>query len=137
MKRFPSTSTILLPFAFLIKRGFPPTDLNARTGELTPPGIRFSASWKRAADFSRFICQAPKMWFHSKERPEVSQVNANFVDIVFLFDYPFEKTFLRVIMKKELQSGIFFIFIFTLLAACSNDPRTPNTPPPTTSSGWS
>jgi len=77
------------------------------------------------------------MWFHSKERPEVSQVNANFVDIVFLFDYPFEKTFLRVIMKKELQSGIFFIFIFTLLAACSNDPRTPNTPPPTTSSGWS
>ena len=29
------------PDAFLKKIGVPPTDLNARTGELTPPGMTF------------------------------------------------------------------------------------------------
>jgi hypothetical protein len=39
MKVFPSTSRTAEPFALSMKRGVPPTDPNARTGELTPPGI--------------------------------------------------------------------------------------------------
>ena len=31
--------------------GWPPTDLNARTGELTPPGINFCAAAKISSDF--------------------------------------------------------------------------------------
>jgi hypothetical protein len=31
--------------------GCPPTDLNARTGELTPPGISFCAAAKISSDF--------------------------------------------------------------------------------------
>ena len=36
---FPSTSVIQAPFPLWIKRGVPPTLLNAQTGEFTPPGI--------------------------------------------------------------------------------------------------
>ena len=39
MYLFPSSSHINAPLAFLINGGVPPTDLKARTGELTPPGI--------------------------------------------------------------------------------------------------
>jgi len=39
MKVFPSTSRTVEPFALSMNRGVPPTDPNARTGELTPPGI--------------------------------------------------------------------------------------------------
>ena len=45
--RFPSSSYRYAPLAFLIKIGFPPTDLNALTGEFTPPGIDFWALSKR------------------------------------------------------------------------------------------
>ncbi|RCK75133.1 MAG: hypothetical protein IGBAC_1269 [Ignavibacteriae bacterium] len=38
-----------------MKSGFLPTDLNARTGELTPPGIRFLAFSKRISDNLVFI----------------------------------------------------------------------------------
>jgi hypothetical protein len=34
--------------------GCPPTDLKARTGELTPPGIRFWAAAKISWDFAVF-----------------------------------------------------------------------------------
>src|SRR3990170_6760526 len=44
MKEFPSASVIVDPFAFAMKRGVPPTERKARTGELTPPGITFCAS---------------------------------------------------------------------------------------------
>src|SRR5674476_809186 len=44
MKVFPSTSRTADPFALSMKRGVPPTDPNARTGELTPPGIIVFAS---------------------------------------------------------------------------------------------
>jgi hypothetical protein len=33
-----------------MKMGLPPTDLKARTGELTPPGINFFAFSKSSAD---------------------------------------------------------------------------------------
>jgi hypothetical protein len=39
MKVFPSTSRTVEPFALSMNRGVPPTEPNARTGELTPPGI--------------------------------------------------------------------------------------------------
>src|SRR5260370_20726546 len=35
------------PAAFLKKMGSPPTLRNARTGELTPPGMYLQASWYR------------------------------------------------------------------------------------------
>src|SRR5690349_13252913 len=35
-----------------MKRGVPPTEVNARTGELTPPGMTADASAKRRADTS-------------------------------------------------------------------------------------
>src|SRR5437660_6014702 len=44
MYSFPSTSQILAPAARSTKKGSPPTFRNARTGELTPPGIFFSAA---------------------------------------------------------------------------------------------
>ena len=39
----PSTSYMCGPNAFLIKRGAPPTERKARTGEFTPPGMDFWA----------------------------------------------------------------------------------------------
>src|SRR5437016_13751077 len=44
MYSFPSTSQILAPAARATKKGSPPTFRNARTGELTPPGIFFLAA---------------------------------------------------------------------------------------------
>ena len=35
-----------------MNRGVPPTALNARTGEFTPPGVTASARSKRAADWA-------------------------------------------------------------------------------------
>src|SRR5271163_4283728 len=44
MKRRPSAATTREPAAFLKKIGSPPTLRNARTGELTPPGMYLQAS---------------------------------------------------------------------------------------------
>ena len=38
------------PLAALMKRGVPPTERNARTGELTPPGMRAWARWNSSSD---------------------------------------------------------------------------------------
>src|SRR2546430_17300373 len=46
MYSFPSTSQIFAPAARSTKKGSPPTLRNARTGELTPPGMRFWAAAK-------------------------------------------------------------------------------------------
>src|SRR6267143_3172687 len=43
MYSFPSTSQIFGPSARSIKKGALPTLRNARTGEFTPPGMRFCA----------------------------------------------------------------------------------------------
>src|SRR5271169_6867032 len=43
----PSAATVRAPAAFLKKMGSPPTPRNARTGELTPPGMYLQASWNR------------------------------------------------------------------------------------------
>ena len=43
------------PFPSRINSGGPDTDLNARTGELTPPGKYFLASSNRAADVLRLM----------------------------------------------------------------------------------
>ena len=50
MYLFPSSSHINAPLAFLINGGVPPTDLKARTGELTPPGIKLFAFWNNFTD---------------------------------------------------------------------------------------
>jgi hypothetical protein len=39
----------------LKNKGVPPTPLNARTGELTPPGINLLASVKRYSDFGNLL----------------------------------------------------------------------------------
>src|SRR5947209_10097590 len=43
---------MVAPCALLMKRGVPPTPRNARTGELTPPGISSTARANNAADLS-------------------------------------------------------------------------------------
>src|SRR5579884_3921217 len=55
MKRLPSTSNRCAPSPQAIKIGSPPTARNARTGELTPPGISFCAFSNRAFDLGRFM----------------------------------------------------------------------------------
>jgi hypothetical protein len=45
-------SVIVAPSASLMNRGVPPTDLNALTGELTPPGINFDARPDADREFS-------------------------------------------------------------------------------------
>src|SRR5258708_13174426 len=45
-----STSKMREPCAVSMNRGVPPTALNARTGEFTPPGMTSCARWKRASD---------------------------------------------------------------------------------------
>jgi hypothetical protein len=45
----PSSSHTRAPSARAMKRGTPPTALNARTGEVTPPGITRRARWKSAS----------------------------------------------------------------------------------------
>ena len=42
----PSASTTFDPHAREMNKGFPPTDLNARTGEFTPPGMILTARRK-------------------------------------------------------------------------------------------
>src|SRR5512144_2219477 len=44
MKTLPSASVTVAPLAFEMNRGVPPTERNARTGELTPPGMTFCAT---------------------------------------------------------------------------------------------
>src|SRR3954465_4033644 len=48
-----STSHMREPSPRAIKTGSPPTDLNARTGESTPPGITCSARCCSLRDFSK------------------------------------------------------------------------------------
>ena len=40
----------LLPDAFAVKKGLPPTERNARTGEFTPPGIKVLAFLNKDSD---------------------------------------------------------------------------------------
>src|SRR5438067_12754013 len=49
----PTVSTIRLPRGRATKNGSPPTEPKARTGELTPPGIR---AWARANQSEFVIC---------------------------------------------------------------------------------
>ena len=51
MYSFPSSSHILAPDARAIMRGVEPMEPKARTGELTPPGIKCTASSKIFSDF--------------------------------------------------------------------------------------
>src|SRR5208283_6249624 len=53
MYSFPSTSQMCAPLARFTKNGCPPTARNARTGELTPPGMYFNASAKSFSDLAR------------------------------------------------------------------------------------
>src|SRR5690349_21137842 len=49
---FPSTSVSRHPSASLINTGVPPTPLNARTGDETPPGITFWALRNAAVELT-------------------------------------------------------------------------------------
>src|SRR5262245_13639886 len=53
----PSASTIRAPEALAMKRASPPTDPNARTGLLTPPGMRRRARSIRRCDSLVFIAR--------------------------------------------------------------------------------
>src|SRR3546814_10521386 len=55
MSRCPSTSNSDCPSASWTKNGSPPTDLNARTGELTPPCSSDCARANRAWERSVFM----------------------------------------------------------------------------------
>src|SRR5213592_2236143 len=55
MYPLPSTSHTCAPLALLTKNGCPPTARNARTGELTPPGMYFNASVNKVSDWVREI----------------------------------------------------------------------------------
>src|SRR2546430_14166628 len=50
MYSFPSTSQIFAPSARATKNGAPSTLRNERTGELTPPGMRFCARAKNSEE---------------------------------------------------------------------------------------
>src|SRR5437016_9957707 len=58
MYSLPSTSHTRAPLAFWTKNGCPPTARNARTGELTPPGMYFRASANNASDLPLGITRA-------------------------------------------------------------------------------
>src|SRR5687768_10617824 len=49
----PSTSLTVAPSPSRMNTGVPPTALNARTGELTPPGMRWRARSKAACELGR------------------------------------------------------------------------------------
>src|SRR5215467_2409903 len=53
MYSLPSASHIRAPFPRTMYGGSPPTDLNARTGESTPPGITRDARICSSCDFLR------------------------------------------------------------------------------------
>src|SRR5687767_9961760 len=48
----PSTSFTVAPLPSLMKTGVPPTALNARTGELTPPGMSWRALRNADSEFA-------------------------------------------------------------------------------------
>ena len=52
---FPSASQTLHPSPFEINNGVPPTDLNALTGELTPPGNKLLAFEKSFSELTLII----------------------------------------------------------------------------------
>src|SRR5947207_5224005 len=51
MYSLPSTSVTMHPWACLMNSGVPPTALNARTGDETPPGITCLAFKNAASEF--------------------------------------------------------------------------------------
>ena len=55
MNSLPSTSVMRHPSALRTNSGSQPTERQARTGELTPPGMRVLAWANRRADWSVFI----------------------------------------------------------------------------------
>jgi hypothetical protein len=63
MNSLSSTSIIFEPIAFFTKRGSQPTDLQARTGLLTPPGITVWAFAKYDFDLSMFMGYFPPVVF--------------------------------------------------------------------------
>src|SRR5829696_2751377 len=56
----PSTSHTRAPRARSMNRGVPPTALNARTGELTPPGISFCARANKSSDLVILCVPVPR-----------------------------------------------------------------------------
>src|SRR4051812_41413488 len=52
MYEFPSTSVTRQPCASLMNRGVPPTALNARTGDDTPPGMNCFALRNAASELA-------------------------------------------------------------------------------------
>src|SRR5206468_11862249 len=61
MYSFPSTSQIRALSPRATKKGSPPTLRNARTGEFTPPGIRFCARGKNSEECE--VIDEPLEWW--------------------------------------------------------------------------
>ena len=55
MYSFPSTSKMWEPWPRAMNGGLPPTERNARTGELTPPGMISSALRNNSSDLEWFM----------------------------------------------------------------------------------
>lgn len=68
MYLLPSTSYAYAPFTRSKTMGLPPTDLNARTGEFTPPGRRFFASVKIWLEH-KTIAQSQRSAGHARKIP--------------------------------------------------------------------
>src|SRR5688572_31412668 len=68
MYSLPSESKMCEPSPRAMNSGLPPTLRNARTGELTPPGISSCARRKRSSDFDRFML--PRLTGHEVAQPE-------------------------------------------------------------------
>src|SRR3954465_2643147 len=74
MYLLPSISVTIAPSASLMKTGVPPTALNARTGELTPPGITFLAFANEASELAmeRRAAGAPgELGMVASQRPDL------------------------------------------------------------------
>ena len=55
------------------KRGDPPTERNARTGELTPPGINFFARSKSSSDWFMFLESSVCVFLYDGHAPSHSE----------------------------------------------------------------
>src|SRR5215467_10287435 len=79
MYSFSSASQICDPFPRTINGGSPPTDLNARTGEFTPPGIMLSARCCSRRDCSvlRMVVEGIESSRHREELENKREIKSH------------------------------------------------------------
>src|SRR5215813_6617749 len=98
----PSTSTSVAPEARAMKRGEPPTDLNARTGLSTPPGSNCCAREKSFCDRVVFMDRHCAVRSHRGTAiTEVSVIASVASASLWLLD----KTNLLACHRRETRTG--------------------------------